>query len=80
MVSSRCIRQKCIAMSSTEAELVALAECAIELVHIIGLCRFLGLEIDEAVEVETSTQVHVSRSNMCTVFCSSRPSPMPPIR
>ena len=36
VVSSRCIRQKCIAMSSTEAELVALAECAIELVHIIG--------------------------------------------
>ena len=43
-------------MSSTEAELVALAECAIELVHIIGLCRFLGLEIDEAVEVETDNK------------------------
>ena len=29
---------------------------AIELVHIIGLCRFLGLEIDEAVEVETDNK------------------------
>ena len=56
VISSRCIRQKCIAMSSTEAELVALAECVIELVHIIGLCRFLGLEIDEAVEVETDNK------------------------
>ena len=56
VISHRCIRQKCIAMSSTEAELVALAECAIELVHVIGLVRFLGLEIDGPVEVETDNK------------------------
>ena len=43
-------------MSSTEAELVALAECAIELVHVIGLVRFLGLKIDGPVEVETDNK------------------------
>lgn len=56
MISHRCIRQKCISMSSTEAELVALAECAIELLHVIGLVRFLGLKIDGPVEVETDNK------------------------
>ena len=39
-------------MSSTEAELVALAECAIELLHVIGLVRFL-VRFDGPVEVVT---------------------------
>ena len=56
VISHRCIRQKCISMSSTEAELVALAECAIELLHVIGLVRFLGLKIDGPVEVETDNK------------------------
>ena len=43
-------------MSSTEAELVALAECAVELVHVIGLLKFLGLEVDYPVEVETDNK------------------------
>ena len=43
-------------MSSTEAELVALAECAVELVHVIGLLKFLGLEVDYPVEAETDNK------------------------
>jgi len=44
-------RQHCISMSTCEAELIALADCASELLYIIGLLRFLGHEIDEAIEV-----------------------------
>ena len=43
-------------MSSTEAELVALAECAVELLHVIGLVRFFGLKVDGPVEVETDNK------------------------
>ena len=36
-------------MSTTEAELVALAACAIELIYIMQLLKFIGYECDETV-------------------------------
>jgi hypothetical protein len=36
-------------MSSCEAELVALADVAIELLHIVEVVRFLGHPVDEAI-------------------------------
>lgn len=38
-------------MPSTEAELVALADCAIELLCIIGVLSALGISIAEPIEV-----------------------------
>ena len=38
-------------MSSTEAELNALADCAIELIVFVGVAKSLGLEIDGRIEV-----------------------------
>jgi len=49
-------RQHCISMSTCEAEVIALADCAIELLYIIGLLRLLGHEIDEAIEVYTDNK------------------------
>jgi len=49
-------RQHCISMSTCEAELIALADCAIKLLYIISLLRFLGHEIDEAIEVYTDNK------------------------
>jgi len=49
-------------MSTCEAELIALADCAIELLYIIGLLRFLGHEIDEAIEVYTDNK---AAYNLC---------------
>ena len=46
-------RQACIAMSSTEAELVALAECAIELLSIVGVLASIGYVVEKAIEVGT---------------------------
>lgn len=53
LVSGCTRRQGCIAMSSTEAELVALAECAIELLQIIGVLASIGYVVDKAVDVGT---------------------------
>ena len=49
-------RQHCITMSSTEAELVALADLAIELLYIIQLCAFIGLCTTKAVRVYTDNK------------------------
>jgi len=49
-------RQHCNSMSTCEAELIALADCAIKPLYIIGLLRFLGHEIDEAIEVYTDNK------------------------
>ena len=46
-------RQGCIAMSSTESELVALADCAIELLAILGVLRSIGYHHEGPVEVGT---------------------------
>ena len=40
-------------MSTTEAELVALAECAIELITIMSVLKTLGYELDGPVDVGT---------------------------
>ena len=37
-------RQHCISMSSCESELIALADCAIELLYLLNLLAFLGHE------------------------------------
>ena len=49
-------RQHCITMSTCEAELVALADCAIELLHIIAVVSFLGHEIVDPVDVFTDSK------------------------
>jgi len=49
-------RQHCISMSTCKAELIALADCSIKLLYIIGLLWFLGHEIDEAIEVYTDNK------------------------
>ena len=55
-ISCYCGRQGCIAMSTTEAELYALAACAIELIHVVGLLKFVGYHLEGPVEVETDNK------------------------
>ena len=50
-------RTVCIAMSTTEAELVALAQCAIEMIYIISLLKFIGYVCKGDVMVETDNKV-----------------------
>jgi len=64
-------RQHCITMSSCEAELVALADCAIELLHILAVLAFLGHAIDEAVEVLTDSK---AAYDLCHRFTSAQNS------
>ena len=45
-----------VSMSSTEAELVALADCAIELIAVMGVLESLGFEIDGPVAVATDNK------------------------
>ena len=49
-------RQHCITMSSTEAELVALADLAIEVLYIIQLLEFIGHSVDLPVECYTDNK------------------------
>ena len=49
-------RQHCITMSSCEAELVALAECAIELIYVAGLVAFIGHEIKGPIQCYTDNK------------------------
>ena len=55
-IASCCRRQGCIAMSTTEAELVALAECAIELIALKGVLKTLGYEVDGPIDVGTDNK------------------------
>ena len=64
-------RQPCIAMSSTEAELYALAELAIELLHIIALLAFLGCAPKKAVEACTDNK---GAYDLCHRFTSAQNS------
>ena len=66
-------RQHCISMSTCEAEVIALADCAIELLYIISLLRFLGHEIDEAIEVYTDNK---AAYDLCHRFNSAQNSHM----
>ena len=54
--SRRGRRQHCITMSSCEAELVALADLAIELLYIVGLADFIGYSHDGPVSVSTDNK------------------------
>ena len=70
-ISSCCRRQGCIAMSSTEAELVALAECAIELICVRGVLTSLGYEVKGPVEVGTD---NTGAYNLCHRFGAAQHS------
>ena len=65
-------RQHCITMSSCEAELVALADCAIALLFIIGVTGFLGHESDEPVDVYTDNKAAHDLCNRFTTAQNSR--------
>jgi hypothetical protein len=61
MLAGACIchasrRQHCITMSTCEAELVALADLAIELIHMRSVLSFIGYEIDGTTEVCTDSK------------------------
>ena len=51
-----CRRQGCISMSTTEAELVALADCAIELIYMMSLLGFIGFVVKTPIVVETDNK------------------------
>ena len=55
-------------MSSCEAELVALCDCAIELLHIKAVVEFLGIESEEAIEVNTDSK---AAYDLCYRFTSA---------
>ena len=67
-IGHACRRQHCISMSSCEAELVALADLAIELLYIIGLLTFIGYEHDGAVQVSTDNK---GAYDLCHRFSSA---------
>ena len=76
MLAGACItavsrRQHCITMSSCEAELVALADVAIELLHIIEVVRFLGHDVVEPIEVSTDSK---AAFDLCHRFTSAQNS------
>ena len=64
-------RQHCITMSSTEAELVALADAAIELIHVDGTLRHIGYRHDEPIEVGTDNK---GAHDLCHRFTSAQNS------
>ena len=64
-------RQHCITMSSCEAELIALAEVAIELLHVLDVLDFMGLDVSEAVEVNTDSK---AAYDLCHRFTSAQNS------
>ena len=64
-------RQHCITMSSCEAELVALADAAIELLHMRAVVNFLGHETSGAIEVCTDSK---AAYDLCHRFTSAQNS------
>ena len=44
--------QKCTALSSTEAEYVALSELCVEVLHVRSLLAFLGLKLDYPINIQ----------------------------
>ena len=61
-------------MSSCEAELVALADCAIELLYIIGVwvCSFIGVAVSAAIQVYTDNKAAHDLCNRYTTAQNSR--------
>ena len=64
-------RQHCITMSSCEAELVALADLAIELLHAVEVVAFLGHEIGDAIVASTDSK---AAYDLCHRFTSAQNS------
>ena len=58
-------------MSTTEAELVALADCAIELIYVKNLLEFIGYEWTEPISVETDIK---GAYDLCHRFTSAQHS------
>ena len=69
MAASR--RQHCIAMSSTEAELIALGDLALELLYLRGQAESLGLDVAEAIETFTDNK---GAYDLCRRFSSANHS------
>ena len=64
-------RQHCITLSSCEAELVALCDCAIELLYIKDLVEFLGHDVTGAIEAFTDNK---GAYDLCHRFTSAQHS------
>ncbi len=64
-------RQHCIAMLTCEAELIAVADCAIELLYIPGLLEFLGHVQAEPIEAFTENNAEY---DLCHRFTSAQNS------
>ena len=64
-------RQHCITMSSTEAELVALADAAIELIHVDATLWHIGHRRDAPIEVGTDNK---GAHDLCHRFTSAQNS------
>ena len=64
-------RQHCITMSSCEAELVALCDTAIELLHALSVLGFLGHETSNSVEVCTDSK---AAYDLCHRYTSAQNS------
>jgi hypothetical protein len=69
---AKSVRQHCITMSSCEAELVALCDSAIELLHVVEVVSFLGHEISSAVEVYTDSKAAYDLCHRFTTAANSR--------
>ena len=65
-------RQHCITMSSCEAELVALCDAAIELIHTLSVLEFLGHNTTEPVEVCTDSKAAYDLCHRFTSASNSR--------
>ena len=72
MVCGASRRQHCITMSSCEAELVALADCAIELLFVMGVLKQLGYDCTDPVEVYTDNKAAYQLCNRHTTTSNSR--------
>ena len=64
-------RQHCITMSLCEAELIALADTAIELIHTSAVVKFFGHSIEGAIEVFTDSK---SAYDLCHRYTSAQNS------
>ena len=64
-------RQHCISMSSCEAELIALADLAIELLYVRGLLETLGFDVSNPIDVYTDNK---GAYDLCHRFSASQNS------
>ena len=65
-------RQHCITMSSCEAELVALADLAIELLHVVEVVNFLGHATDGPISARTDSKAAYDLCHRFTTAQNSR--------